>query len=119
MTNESIIRAFELLRKQGVKSYSFNIVGTPGDTYDYYLEAVVLNRILKPDGFQITVFYPYPATDLYYSVKEKDMLKENIFRDSFVSASLLDIKHFSRWKITFARNTFAYRLWSGPLCQYT
>lgn len=113
MTNESIIKAFSLLRKNGVKSYSFNIVGAPGDTYENYLETVDLNRTIKPDGFQITVFYPYPATDLYYYAKDKGMLKDNTFRDSFVSASLLKMKDFPGWKITFAKNTFAYRLWSG------
>jgi len=112
MTNESIVRAFSLLRRHGVKSYSFNIVGAPGDTYRNYLETVHLNRIIKPDGFQITVFYPYPATDLFNYAKEKGMLRDNTFRDSFVSASLLNMKQFSRWKITYAKNTFAYNLWS-------
>lgn len=113
MTNDSIIKAFSLLRKYGIKSYSFNIVGAPGDTYQNYLETVNLNRKIKPDGFQITVFYPYPATDLFQYAKEKGMLKDNVFKDSFVSSSLLRMKEFPSWKINFAKNTFAYRIWSG------
>jgi radical SAM superfamily enzyme YgiQ (UPF0313 family) len=65
MTNESIVRAFSLLRKHGIKSYAFNIVGAPGDTYENYLQTVRLNQAIRPDSFQITIFYPYPATDLF------------------------------------------------------
>ena len=113
MTNESIVRAFSLLRKHDIKSYAFNIVGAPGDTYENYLETVRLNQAIRPDGFQITIFYPYPATDLFNYAKERGLLTDNTFRDSFESGSLLRMKQFPRWKISFAKNTFGYRLWSG------
>ena len=113
MTNESIVRAFSLLRKHGIKSYAFNIVGAPGDTYENYLQTVRLNQAIRPDSFQITIFYPYPATDLFNYAKEEGLLTDNTFRDSFESESLLRMKQFPRWKISFAKNTFAYRLLSG------
>jgi radical SAM superfamily enzyme YgiQ (UPF0313 family) len=113
MTNESIVRAFSLLRKHGIKSYAFNIVGAPGDTYENYLETVRLNQAIRPDGYQITIFYPYPGSDLFNRAKEMGLLTNNTFRDSFVSKSLLRMKQFPRWKISFAKNTFGYRLWSG------
>ena len=113
MTNESIVRAFSLLRKHGIKSYAFNIVGAPGDTYENYLQTVRLNQAIRPDSFQITIFYPYPATDLFNYAKEEGLLTDDTFRDSFESESLLRMKQFPRWKISFAKNTFAYRLLSG------
>jgi radical SAM superfamily enzyme YgiQ (UPF0313 family) len=112
MTNESIMRAFSLLKKHGIKSYAFNIVGAPEDTYENYLETVRLNQAIRPDGYQITIFYPYPGSDLFNRAKEMGLLTENTFRDSFESQSLLRMKQFPRWKISFAKNTFGYRLMS-------
>jgi radical SAM superfamily enzyme YgiQ (UPF0313 family) len=110
MTNESIIKAFTLLRKHGIKSYAFNLVGVPDETYKIHLETVRLNQNIKPDGYQITIFYPYPATDLYNYAIKNNILTNNIYRDSFESESLLQMRQFPRWKISFAKKIFEYRL---------
>lgn len=112
MSNEALIRAFDLLRKHGLASYAFNIVGAPDETFSHYLDTVKLNRLVRPDGWQITTFYPYPGSELYEYAHKKGYLAGG-YSDSFVSGSLLRMKTFPAWLIRFASASFHYRLWSA------
>ncbi|MGQ9567691.1 MAG: B12-binding domain-containing radical SAM protein [Anaerolineae bacterium] len=71
MGNDEIRAAFRLLRKHGLKAYTCNMLGIPGETPEMIRETVDLNRELFPDQFQFSVFHPYPMTELYeVSVRE-------------------------------------------------
>jgi len=111
MSDEVIVRAFALLRKHGLSTYAFNIVGAPGETYADYLDTVSLNQRVCPTGWQITTFYPFPGSDLHDEARDKGYLAGG-YSDSFVSRSLLKMKVFPAWQIRFAALTFDYRLWS-------
>ncbi len=65
MSNEEIIAAFELVRRYGLKTYTCNMIGIPGETPQSIEATIDLNRRLMPDKFQFSVFYPYPMTELY------------------------------------------------------
>ena len=75
MSNEEIIRAFRLLRKHGLETYSCNMLGLPGETLEMIRETVELNRQLEPTEFQFSVFYPYPMTELYDKTVGAGMLR--------------------------------------------
>ncbi|MGC8838316.1 MAG: B12-binding domain-containing radical SAM protein [Anaerolineae bacterium] len=71
MSNDEIRAAFRLLRKHGLRVYTCNMLGVPGETAEMIRETVDLNRELAPDQFQFSVFHPYPMTELYdLSVRE-------------------------------------------------
>lgn len=71
MGNDEIRAAFRLLRKHGLRVYTCNMLGVPGETAEMIQETVDLNRELFPDQFQFSVFHPYPMTELYdLSVRE-------------------------------------------------
>jgi len=55
---------FEEAKSVGLKTYSFNMIGIPGETEKTIQETINLNVRLKPDFMQITVFYPYLGTIL-------------------------------------------------------
>ncbi len=65
MSNEDIIAAFRRLRKHGLKAYTCNMLGIPGETKEMIEETIELNRRLEPDDLQFSVFYPYPMTELH------------------------------------------------------
>lgn len=111
MSDDALVKAFALLRQHGLQSYAFNIVGAPDETYAHYLDTVRLNRRIRPDGWQITTFYPFPGSELYEYARERGYLTGG-YSDSFVSRSLLKMKCFPAWQIRFAAVTFQYRLWS-------
>lgn len=75
MTNEEIRRAFRLLRRYGLKVYTCNMLGLPGETPEMIEETIALNRELAPDDLQFSVFYPYPMTELYDRVVREGLLK--------------------------------------------
>ena len=75
MSNEEIIAAFELLRRYRLKVYTCNMIGIPGETPQSIRETIELNRKLKPDEFQFSVFYPYPMTELHDTCVAQGLIK--------------------------------------------
>jgi radical SAM superfamily enzyme YgiQ (UPF0313 family) len=75
MTNEEIIAAFRLLRRYGLKVYTCNMIGIPGETPESIEETIALNRALEPDEFQFSVFYPYPMTELYNTCVAQGLIR--------------------------------------------
>jgi len=75
MSNEDIIGVFELLRRHGLKVYTCNMIGVPGETPETIAATINLNRQLTPDEFQFSVFYPYPMTELYDICVEQSLIK--------------------------------------------
>lgn len=111
MSDDLIVRTFELLHEHGLSTYAFNIVGAPGETYAHYLDTLALNKRVRPTAWQITTFYPFPGSQLYDVARDNGYLTDG-YTDSFVSKSLLKMKQFPVWQIRFAALTFDYRLWS-------
>ncbi len=74
VSNEQIIRAFEILRKYGIKASSFNMLGVPGETKETILETIALNRLCKPDSIGVSYFFPYKGTSLRKLAIEKKMM---------------------------------------------
>jgi len=65
MSNDEIRRAFALANRVGLKVYTCNMLGVPGETAAMIEETIALNRELEPADLQFSVFYPYPMTELY------------------------------------------------------
>jgi len=110
ISNESIKRAFSISHKYNLKSYAFNMVGAPDETYTLYQDTVNLNREILPKSHQITIYYPYPGTELYDYTKMKGYIMNNAYSDDFVSKSILRMKQFPRWKIKYAQKMFYYHV---------
>ena len=64
MTNEQIIEVFRMCDELGIETYNFNLIGVPGDTVDTIEDTMNLNRIVKPNHAQVSIFNPYPGTKL-------------------------------------------------------
>jgi radical SAM superfamily enzyme YgiQ (UPF0313 family) len=65
MSNDEIRDAFRLAGKHGLKVYTCNMLGIPGETAAMIEETISLNRELQPADLQFSVFYPYPMTELH------------------------------------------------------
>lgn len=78
MSNDKIIKAFEVLREQGLKSYCLNMIGLPGETEDHFLETIRLNQKCKVDYADCSVFQPYPGTDITEYCKKTGWLDEGL-----------------------------------------
>lgn len=64
LSEEQIVNAFALCRKYGIETIALNIIGVPGETETMVKDTVRLNRIIKPTGSGVNIFYPYKGTQL-------------------------------------------------------
>lgn len=65
MSDEQIIRAFAAVKKAGLKTASFNILGSPFETIEQMKKTIDINRIIQPDHIGVSICCPYPGTRLY------------------------------------------------------
>lgn len=61
---EAMLNTATWLRQRGVRVYTFNIIGIPGETPEEAMETLDFNARLKPHLAVFTLFQPYPKTPL-------------------------------------------------------
>ncbi|MCL5070905.1 MAG: B12-binding domain-containing radical SAM protein [Actinobacteria bacterium] len=115
MSNEKIEKAFELTKKAGIRTKSFNIVGFPFETYDIHMETVKINRKVQPSSLVIYVFEPYPGTPLYDICVKNHFIEEDRQDMDFISRTdtTLNMPGFTRKQILKCYRNFAWRVYRG------
>lgn len=70
MKRETITRNVKLLKRQGIRIITENILGLPCETYRLALKTLLINTYLKPDFADVSLFTPYPGLGLTeYAIK--------------------------------------------------
>tara|TARA_Y100001970_G_scaffold84927_1_gene107114 strand:- start:2402 stop:3865 length:1464 start_codon:yes stop_codon:yes gene_type:complete len=59
---EKIIKAFKLLRENGIKRTAYNIIGLPDQDESSILDTIRFNRLLQPDNMTVAFYSPYIGT---------------------------------------------------------
>lgn len=83
ITNGQIMNAGNLFNKYKIRFHSLNIVGFPEETLDLAFETVHINQIIKPNHASCGVLQPFPGTEIYNYVVERNLLRENININDF------------------------------------
>src|SRR4030067_2647817 len=78
MTDEQIIKAFHICKKQGIHTFSNNILGLPYATIENEIETIDLNLKAKASFVEFPIFHPYPRTALRDSC-----IKEGIYQPEY------------------------------------
>jgi radical SAM superfamily enzyme YgiQ (UPF0313 family) len=90
MSNDTIKRAFRLLKKAGITTVSFNMIGWPIGDHDKLTKATSdLNKELNPDFVQVTWFYPFQGTKLYDYCIKNDLINKKKHLLSYHKESIL------------------------------
>ncbi|MAF96528.1 MAG: hypothetical protein CMM60_12335 [Rhodospirillaceae bacterium] len=76
MKDEQIYATFEILQKNGIKSYCLNMMGLPGETGENFKETVRINQKCKVDYADASIFQPYPGVGLTKYARENGYLDE-------------------------------------------
>jgi len=129
MSNEKIIEVGRLLNKYGIRIYTFNMVGLPGETLEMALETIKINRRFKVEYASCSIMQPYPGTDICKLLKEKGYLDENYsirdLRAPYVDHIFDDIgtplndslaQYVSRLSVCF--NFLVYHFWAFPALKF-
>jgi radical SAM superfamily enzyme YgiQ (UPF0313 family) len=105
LSREEIVRAFDLCHQAGMKVFSFNIVGFPGETVQQMLDTVKLNAAVRADVTRVTIFYPYQRTQLYEVSKEAGLLTDRVVID-YATDTVLGFDKVHRNRVVFIRRYF-------------
>jgi radical SAM superfamily enzyme YgiQ (UPF0313 family) len=73
LSNESIVGAFRRLKREGIKTSSFNIIGVPGETLHTVLDTVRINAQARPNRFINAYFNAFQGTELYNYCQEHNI----------------------------------------------
>jgi radical SAM superfamily enzyme YgiQ (UPF0313 family) len=94
LATDALRRANLLLKREGIRLLTYNIVGVPGESLSEALETVRLNRELRPDYAWCGLLQPYPGTAIRDTARAQGLLSDDSdidrFPESFFSVSLLN-----------------------------
>jgi radical SAM superfamily enzyme YgiQ (UPF0313 family) len=106
-SQEKIENAFRLLRKMGIRSTAYNIIGLPDETEEMILDTVRFNKTLDPDNTTVAFYSPYIGTPEQVKSEDLDYFDDYEFhvdgqlrtlsRSTLVSPELLEFykSHFA------------------------
>lgn len=106
VTRDQIIKAFRLLRRSGILSYSFNMVGLPGESPMEIEETIRLNRTARPDEVFCSVFYPFPGTQLRTLCIEKGWYTGRPVKSYFENEYALEQPTITARQVIYYHNIF-------------
>ncbi len=104
MTNEQIIGACRMLKDHGIRIYTLNMIGLPGETEKEMCETVDINRSVRPDFADCSIFQPYPGTAISEYCRKHGYIDEDA--DGFESQYSESVLNFTE---RFKRRLFVYQ----------
>jgi len=73
---DKIIKAFELLKENGIKRTSYNIIGLPDQDEESIKSTIEFNKYLQPDNVTVAFYSPYYGTN-----EQKNSVEKKYFDD--------------------------------------
>jgi len=107
MSNEEILTACKILNSNKIRFMTQNIIGLPTETLKQAIDTLKINIACKPTYAWVSIFQPYPGTELGNFAKDHDMLEEDPgkIEKNFFDRSILKIK--DKDKIEHLQKLFA------------
>ncbi len=110
ISNDQVIGLFNLAKEIGILTFSFNMIGIPGETKRTIQETINLNAKIKPDFMQVTAFCPYPETLLGQKCIDQELItKDHI--DCYMDESVLELPGLCSSQIKKAVRSFTYNVY--------
>jgi radical SAM superfamily enzyme YgiQ (UPF0313 family) len=115
ISREKIIDAGILLDEYEIKTVAQNIVGLPDETVEMAFETMKLNIQAKASYAWVSIFQPYPRTELGEYSKEKGYFDDRMdqFHTSFFNRSVMKMKDIE--KLERLHHLFPFGV-SFPFC---
>ncbi len=94
MTDRQLLDACRAADDLGIRTWTNNMIGLPTETPEEAEETLELNRKLRPNQVQMTVFYPFPGTELREYCAAHGYLRGGEQTGMFDPVSALDLPTF-------------------------
>lgn len=109
---ETIIKAFNLMREQGIKVNAFNVLGMPNETLRSALDTIKLNAICKPTLFFNAYFQPFISTDAYLMSKKMGLISEDFeLPTSLAERPVVKLSTITEAELIFCHKYFSVLFW--------
>lgn len=102
-----ILEAFRICHDVGLRTYSFNMVGIPGEDSSKILDTIKLNAHASPSYIQTSIFFPYPGTKIYKECEKNGCISDREVDDYFKD-TMLNLVHIGHAKINFFHRYFNF-----------
>lgn len=79
-SNETVIKASEIIRKAGIKLYAEYMFGLPDETVENMWETLFLTDKIHANNSWAAIFYPYPKTELTNYAINNGYIDDNIYQ---------------------------------------
>ena len=104
--DEKIVEVFEWARDVGIPTHTFNMVGVETETKESVWETIKLNRKIRPERIQVTIFYPYFGTPMGDEARAKAKIVKE--QDSYYAGASVQIDGLSTSQIEFYTRWFKF-----------
>ena len=116
ISEKTIVEALELLHKYDINVSAQNLVGLPFETPEKFMDTIRLNAIVKPNYAMLSIFHPYPKTEMYDICVEQGWYNPDTEEDVVErTESVLDMPDFTKDQINFYFRHFSslvtYQRW--------
>lgn len=113
MKNSQIIKAFRDARQAGLVTKSYNIVGFPFETKEFFKDTIGINAEINPDTHVCYIFNPYPGTRLHDICVENSFLDKGYYEHKFVhrTDTPLRMPQFTRREILSSYRNFSFNVY--------
>ncbi|MBS3108251.1 radical SAM protein [Candidatus Woesearchaeota archaeon] len=108
ISDQQIINAFHLAKKYGINTMSLNMIGLPLETKEQIKKTIELNKKAMPDSLQVSIFNPFPGSELYEFCKKKNLLRKKDYSISYYTGTSLYNPNITEEEMLNIRERFAY-----------
>lgn len=113
-TNKDIFGFCGLAQKHSIKVNMYVLVGLPGETLADFKETVKCVRECQPQHVFLSIYHPYPGTDLYETAIRLGVLNEEKMQAKVERRkSYLDLPGFSKVQVKKEYILFNYNVYKG------
>jgi anaerobic magnesium-protoporphyrin IX monomethyl ester cyclase len=109
--DEKILEVFEWAHEIGIPAHTFNMVGVEQETKESVWETIKLNRQIRPERIQVTIFFPYIGTPMGDDARARGKIA--VEQDSYYNGASVEIEGLSAWQIEFYTRWFKFLVYIG------
>ena len=113
-SNKDIITFCACAKEYGIRITMFVMIGLPGESVADFQETYQVVRACEPYNIWLSIYYPYPGTDLYNFAKDKKLFSEKELSNALERRrSYLALPDFPKWRIMSEYILFKFKVFKG------
>mgnify|MGYP002701215860 FL=1 len=98
--------SFDILKKNGIKKTTYNVIGFPDQTEESILQTIEFNKLLNPDNITVAYYSPYVGTGQQKKGVDTETFSDYEFDADSALRSKSKSKNLSTKKLAYYKQNF-------------